>query len=185
MTTSSGSKSPTKFRASAIPASTSSSRSRGGPGRLSSGLWDIQHRASVTWGFTPSRRQCEGVEELGAHVGRELSDAGARDAAIRAQEQRRFLMRVEPGFEATGAITHDDHIGILRSLSVRPVQLGQWPNRDKARAQGFPVREGLLAENLARVVVPAQYGEPRPQDVVQQNILPRPGVDARLHEQGA
>src|ERR1700753_1917882 len=102
MTTSSGGSSSTNRPARASAALTSSSRSWDGPGRFSSGLWDIQHRASGTWQITPSRCQREGVQQRGAELGCELRDAGARDAAVGAQEQYGFLVPVEPGLERAG-----------------------------------------------------------------------------------
>ena len=109
----------------------SSSRSCDGPGRFSSGLWDIQHRASGTLQITPSRCECEGVEERGTQLGGELSDAGARDAPIGAQEQHRFLVGVEPGLELARAVADDDDIGIV---VAGPVQLGQRPRRQRSLA---------------------------------------------------
>src|SRR6516165_5588684 len=106
MTTSSGSYSSTNSRACAIAPSTSSSRSCDGPGRFSSGLCDIQHRASVTLEITPSRREGEGVQQRGAQLGRELSDTRPRDAPVGAQEQYRFRVGVEPGLNDTAPIPY-------------------------------------------------------------------------------
>src|SRR6201996_9858524 len=102
MTTISGSKSSTNCRACLSALSMSSRRSRDGPGRLSSGLWDMQHRAMGTLKITASRCQGEDLEERGTHVGGELSDTRARDAAIGAQEQHGFLVNVDAGLELTG-----------------------------------------------------------------------------------
>src|ERR1700720_3753151 len=107
MTTSSGSKRSTNSRARASAASMSSRRSCDGPGRFSSGLWDIQHRAS---GTVSSRGQGEDVEERGTQLGGELSDTRARDTAIGAQEQHGFLVRVEPGLKLAGPVAYDGHV---------------------------------------------------------------------------
>src|SRR5258708_38466873 len=112
----------------------SSSRSRDGPGRFSSGLWDIQHRASVTFDITPSRGEGEGVKQRRAQFGRELSYAGTRDAPIGAQEQYRFLVGVEPGFETTTAIA-DDHDVLF--VVPGPLQLSQRTQRTEACTDGF------------------------------------------------
>src|ERR1700684_59196 len=133
MTTISGSKSSTNSRAWVSATSMSSRRSCGGPGRFSSGLWDIQHRAS---GTVSSRSQGEDVEERGTQLGGKLSDTRARDATIRAQEQHGFFVTVEPGFELAPAVTDDDHVGIVMS---GPVQLGQRTGRDKLRAKRLPI----------------------------------------------
>src|SRR5690242_10292373 len=113
MTTNSGSKAATKSRAWAIPASTSSSRSRGGPGRFSSGLWDIQQRASGTVQFTPSRSQGQGFDQGGTQLGGALGDARAGDTPVRAQEHHRFLVPVEPGLDVAAAVTDDHHVRIV------------------------------------------------------------------------
>src|ERR1700712_3988179 len=143
MTTSSGSKSVTNSRACAIAASTSSSRSRGGPGRFRSGLWDIQQRAIGTVDITPSRRQRERIDEGVTHLGRKLGDTGARDTAIGTQEYHRFLMSVEPGFEASGTIAHDHDVGIVMP---GPVQLSQRTGGDELRPQCLPILESSDAE---------------------------------------
>src|SRR5271156_2346995 len=124
MTTSSGSKCVTKSFACVSAPPMSSRRSCDGPGRLSSGLWDMQHRAMGTLEITASRCQGEDVEDRGAQLGGELSDARARDAAIGAQEQHRFLVTVEPGLELASPVADDSHVRIVIAL---PVQLGQWP----------------------------------------------------------
>src|ERR1039458_1314420 len=125
MTTISGLKSATKSLACMITTSMSSRRSRDGPGRFSSGLWDIQHRASDT---VSSRCQGEDVEERGAQLGGELSDARARDTTVGTQEQHGFLVSVEPALELARAVTDDDDVGIV---VPGPVQLGQRPGCDK------------------------------------------------------
>src|ERR1700761_4714687 len=91
----------------------SSSRSRDGPGRFRSGLWDIQHRASVTFALTPSRDESQGIDQRGAQVGRQLRDAGPRDAPIRTKEHDRFPADVEPGFQAPAAVADDDDVGFV------------------------------------------------------------------------
>src|SRR6202020_1347391 len=117
MATISGSKSSTNCRACVSALSISSRRSCDGPGRLRSGLWDIQHRAS---GTVSSRCQGEDVEELGTQLGCELSDTRARDTTIGAQKQHGFLVSVEPRLELAPAVTGDDHVGIV---VPGPVQL--------------------------------------------------------------
>src|ERR1700734_3211902 len=104
MTMISGSKSSTNCRACVSAVSMSSRRSCDGPGRLSRGLWDIQHRASDT---IPSRCQGEDVEERGTQLGGELSNTRARDTAIGTQEQHGFLVTVEPGLEVAGPVAAD------------------------------------------------------------------------------
>src|SRR6201999_2235566 len=104
MTTSSGSKSVTKSLACVSAPPMSSRRSWDGPGRLSSGVGDIPHRPMGPLKITASRCQGEDLEERGTHVGGELSDTRARDAAIGAQEQHGFLVRVEPCLELTGPV---------------------------------------------------------------------------------
>ena len=160
----------------------SSRRSCGGPGRFSSGLWDIQHRAMGTLKITASRCQGEDVEERGTQLGGELSDARARDTAIGAQEQHRFLVRVEPGLKTTGAIADDHNVGVV---VPGPMQLSERAERNKAAAQGFPRRESVIAEDFARVVVPTQHREPADQDLVQEDILLRSGINPGLNEQRA
>src|ERR1700722_6076897 len=135
MTTSSGSKPSTNSLACASAVSMSSRRSCDGPGRFSSGLWDIQQRAS---GTVSSRYQGEDVEERDTQLGCELSDAGARNATIGAQEQHGFLVGVEPGFEMTAAVP-DDHD--VRIVVTGPVQLAQRPRCHELRAQRLPVRK--------------------------------------------
>src|ERR1700761_808936 len=98
----------------------SSSRSRDGPGRFRSGLWDIQHRASGTSAITPSRGESEGIKESLTQFGRELSDARTRDTPIGTQKHHRFRVRVEPGFDTTASIADDHDIGIV---VPSPVQL--------------------------------------------------------------
>src|ERR1700761_2241472 len=100
----------TNARAWAIAPSMWSSRSRDGPGRFSSGLGDIQHRARGTSATPSLRLEREGLNERGAEVGCELGDAGPRDAPVGAQEHDRLRVHVEPRFEAAGAVTHDLHI---------------------------------------------------------------------------
>src|SRR5580692_6053069 len=104
MTTISGLKPATKSLACVSAPSMSSRRSCDGPGRLSSGLWDMQHRAMGTLKFTASRCQGEDVEERGTQLGSELSDTRARDAPIGAKEQHGFPVTVEPGLELTGPV---------------------------------------------------------------------------------
>src|SRR5271155_5965707 len=133
MTTSSGPKLSTNSLACASAASMSSRRSCDGPGRFSSGLWDIQHRAS---GTVSSRCQGEDLEERGTQLGGELSNTRARDTAIGAQEQHGFLVSVEPGLELAGPVADDSDVGIIVAV---PVQLGQWPGGDELRAQRLPV----------------------------------------------
>src|ERR1700722_13668910 len=116
MTTSSGSKRSTNSRARASAASMSSRRSCDGPGRFSSGLWDIQHRAS---GTVSSRGQGEDVEERGTQLGGELSDTRARDATVGAQKQHRFFVCVEPGFEVAAAVADDQDVWIVVSGPVQ------------------------------------------------------------------
>src|ERR1700733_10454618 len=160
MTTSSGSNPSTNSRAFANAVSMSSRRSCDGPGRFSSGLWDIQHRAS---GTVSSRYQGEDVEERGAQLGRELSDTRARDATIGAQEQHGLLAGVEPGFEIAATVADDHNV---RVVVPGPVQLGQRPRRYELSAQGLPVRKRCGTQDFARVVVPAQHGEPPAQDII-------------------
>src|SRR6202012_1127089 len=117
MTTISGLKSSTNCLAGVSALSMSSRRSCDGPGRLSRGLWDIQHRAS---GMVSSRCQGENLEERGTQLGRELSNARARDTAIGAQEKQGFLVTIEPGLELTGPVADDSHVGIVSAI---PVQL--------------------------------------------------------------
>src|SRR3984885_2945235 len=147
MTTISGSKSSTNCRARVSALSMSSRRSCDGPGRLSRGLWDIQHRAS---GTVSSRCQGEDLEERGTQLGGELSDTRARDAAIGAQEQHGFLVSVEPGLQLARPAAHDDDVGVVVGY---PVQLGQRPGRDKLRAQRLPIRKCFGAKYFPRVVV--------------------------------
>src|SRR6202035_1332328 len=143
MTTISGSKCSTNCRAGVSALSMSSRRSCDGPGRLSRGLWDMQHRAS---GTVSSRCQGEDVEERGTQLGGELSDARARDTAIGAQEQHGFLVSVEPGLELTGPVADDSHVGIVVAI---PVQLGQWPGGDELGTQRLPIRK-CLAPRISR-----------------------------------
>src|SRR5580693_6236765 len=96
MTTSSGLKVSTNSLACASAVSMSSRRSCDGPGRFSSGLWDIQHRAS---GTVSSRYQGQDVEERDTQLGGELSDTRARDTTVGAQEQHGFSVDVETGIE--------------------------------------------------------------------------------------
>src|SRR6185437_4003567 len=173
MVTISGLKSATKSLACVRALSMSSRRSCDGPGRLSSGLWDIQHRAIGTLKFTASRCQGEYVEKRGAHFGRELGDTGPRDASIGAQEQHGFAMPVEEGLQLAGRVADDHHVGIVVAV---PVQLGQRPGRDELRPQRLPIRKCLGAKDLPRVVVPAHDGEPITQYVVEQDVLLLPGV---------
>src|ERR1700722_12936704 len=154
MTTSSGSYARTNCRASASAVLMSSRRSCDGPGRFSSGLWDIQHRAS---GTVSSRGQGEDVEERGTQLGGELSDTRARDTTVGAQEQHGFLVDVEPGFEIACAVADDDHVGLV---VTGPVQLGQRPGRTELCTQRLPVRKRCGAQDFTRVVVPAQQGGP-------------------------
>src|ERR1700757_855905 len=160
----------------------SSSRSRDGPGRFRSGLWDIQHRARATSAITPSRGESEGIKEGGTQLRRALSDAGTRDTPIGTQEHYRFRVRVEPGFDTAASIADDHDIGIV---VPGPVQLRGGPQRNKARAHGFPGRKRLIAENLAWVVVPAQHREPVAEHIVQQDVVLGAGINPRLYEQGA
>src|SRR5215207_6652582 len=121
MTTSSGSYAVTKSRALASADSMSSRRSRDGPGRFSSGLCDIQQRASVAMRTgASSLGQMKDVEKGFAHLGRTLGDAGPGDAAVGAQEHYGIGVGVEPRLQCTGAITDDDDVGVVVS---RPVQL--------------------------------------------------------------
>src|ERR1700730_8417370 len=138
MTTISGSKSSTNCRACVSALSMSSRRSCDGPGRLSRGLWDIQHRAMGTLKITASRGQGEDVEERGTQLGGELSDTGARDTTVGAQEQHGFLVDVEPGLEIACAVADDDHVGIV---VTGPVQLGHRPGRNELCTQRLPVRK--------------------------------------------
>src|ERR1700744_3172514 len=101
MTTSSGAKSVTKSLACVSAPPMSSRRSCDGPGRLSSGLWDMQHRAMGTLKITASRCQGQDVEQRNTRLRGELSDTGTRDASIGAQEQHRLSVPVEPGFQLT------------------------------------------------------------------------------------
>src|SRR6185312_1318070 len=98
---------------------------------------------------------------------------GARDAAIWTQEYHRLLMGVEPGFEASGTIAHDHDVGII---VPGPVQLSQRTGGDELRSQCLPCIEGFGAKYLSWIVVPAQYGEPTAQYVVEQDILLSPSV---------
>src|ERR1700739_1127629 len=157
----------------------SSRRSRDGPGRFRSGLWDIQHRARATSALTPSRGESEGIKEGGTQLGRALSDAGTRDTPIGTQEHYRFRLRVEPGFDNAASIADDHDIGIV---VPGPVQLCGGPQRNKACAHGFPGSKRLVAENFAWVVVPAQHREPAPEHIVQQDIVLAPGVNPGLYE---
>src|SRR3982074_1904520 len=119
MTTSSGSYAVTKFRASDSADSMSSRRSCDGPGRFSSGLCDIQQRASDAIGihaYAPG--QTENVEQRRAQFGRALGDAGAGDAAIGAQEQHGIGVDVEPRLQRAGAIADDDDVGVVVSRPV-------------------------------------------------------------------
>src|SRR6516164_358575 len=152
MTTSSGLKLSTNSRACASAPSMSSRRSCAGPGRFSSGLWDIQQRAS---GTVSSRCQGEDVEERGTQLWRELSDTGARDATVGAQKQHRLLVGVEPGFEVAAAVADDQDVWVV---VPGPVQLAQRPRGHEFRAQRLPVRKRVGAQDFARIVVPAQYG---------------------------
>src|SRR6201996_5009979 len=180
MTTSSGSKSVTKSLACVSAPPMSSRRSCDGPGRLSSGLWDMQYRAMGTLKISASRCQGEDLEERGTHVGGELSDTRARDAAIGAQEQHGFLVSVEPGLELTGPVADNSHVGIVIAI---PVQLGQWPGCDELGAQRLPIRKCLGAENFPRIVVPAHDGEPAADNVVEQDVLLLSGIHPGLDEQ--
>src|ERR1700722_4910167 len=112
MATISGSKSSTNCRACVSALSISSRRSCDGPGRLRSGLWDIQHRAS---GTVSSRGQGEDVEERGTQLGGELSDTRARDTTVGAQKQHGFSVDVEPGFEIAAAVADDQDVWIVVS----------------------------------------------------------------------
>src|SRR5277367_703507 len=132
MTTSSGSKPSTNSLACVSAPSMSSRRSCDGPGRFSSGLWDIQHRARGTLKITASRCQGEHVEDRGTQLGCELSNAGARDATVRAQEQHGFPVGVEPGFEPPGAVADDRHVRVVMS---GPVQLRLRASGNELRAQ--------------------------------------------------
>src|ERR1700761_378009 len=145
MTTISGSKSSTNCLARVSALSMSSRRSRDGPGRLSSGLWDIQHRAMGTLKITASRCQGEDVEERGTQLGGELSNTRARDTAIGAQEQHGFLVSVEPRLELTGPVANDGHVGIVVAV---PVQLGQWPGGDERGAERLPIGKCFGAQNF-------------------------------------
>src|ERR1700745_2938245 len=138
MTTSSGSKPSTNSLACASAPSMSSRRSCGGPGRFSSGLWDIQHRAMGTLKITASRCQGEDVEDRGTQLGGELSDTGARDATVGAQKQHRLLVGVEPGFEVAAAVADDQDVWVV---VPGPVQLVQRPRGHEFRAQRLPVRK--------------------------------------------
>src|ERR1700733_1016448 len=146
MTTISGSKSSTNCRAGVSALSMSSRRSCDGPGRLSRGLWDMQHRAS---GTVSSRCQGEDVEERGTQLGGELSDTRARDTAIGAQEQHGFLVRVEPGLKLAGPVADDGHVGIVVAV---PMQLGQWPGGDELGSQRLPIGKCFGAQNFPRIV---------------------------------
>src|SRR5271154_5297771 len=177
MTTSSGSKSSTNCLACVSAPSMSSRRSCDGPGRLSRGLWDIQHRASDT---VSSRCQGEDVEYRGTRLRGELSNTCARDTAIGTQEQHGFLVAVEPGLELAGPVADDSDVGIIVAV---PVQLGQWPGGDELRAQRLPVSKCLGAQYLPRIVVPAHDGEPAADNVVEQHVLLLSGVHPGLDEQ--
>src|SRR5271156_5958998 len=118
MTVSSWSKCVTNSFACVSALPMSSRRSCDGPGRLSRGLWDIQHRAS---GTVSSRCQGEDVEDRGTQLGGELSNTRARDTAIGAQEQHGFLVSVEPSLELAGPVADDSHVGIVVAV---PMQLG-------------------------------------------------------------
>src|SRR5271156_2143744 len=177
MTTISGSKSSTNCRACVSALSMSSRRSCDGPGRLSRGLWDIQHRAS---GTVSSRCQGEDLEERGTQLGGELSNTRARDTAIGAQEQHGFLVSVEPGLELAGPVADDSHVGIVIAI---PVQLGQWPGGDELGAQRLPILKCLGTENFPRIVVPAHDGEPAADNVVEQHVLLLSGIHPGLDEQ--
>src|ERR1700759_2915950 len=180
MTTSSGSKSVTKSLACVSAPPMSSRRSCDGPGRLSSGLWDMQHRAMGTLKITASRCQGEDLEERGTHVGGELSNTRARDTAIGAQEQHGFLVSVEPGLELAGPVADDSHVGIVVAV---PVQLRQWPSGDERGAQRLPIRKCFGAQDFPRIVVPAHDGEPAADNVVEQHVLLLSGIDPGLDEQ--
>src|SRR3984885_12849243 len=167
MTTISGSKSSTNCRACVSALSMSSRRSCDGPGRLSRGLWDIQHRAMGTLEITASRCQGEDVEERGTQLGGELSNTRARDTTIGAQEQHGFLVTVEPGLELAGPVADDGHVGIVVAV---PVQLGQRPGGNELGAQRLPVRKCLGTEYFPRLVVPAHHREPAAQHIVEQDV---------------
>src|SRR3954471_4671208 len=105
MTTSSGSYAVTNSLAAARAALMSSSRSCDGPGRFSSGLWDIQDSVS---GIVPSfLRQMENREQRCAHLRRALGDAGACDAPIRSEKKHGVGVGVEPGLEGAGPVADD------------------------------------------------------------------------------
>src|ERR1700761_520734 len=180
MTTISGLKSATKSLACVSALSMSSSRSWDGPGRLSSGLWDIQHRARGTLEITASRCQGENVEKRGTQIGRELGDTRARNTTVGTQEQHGFGVRVEPGLELTRPVADHDHVRIVIAV---PVQLGQRASRDQPGPQRLPIGESFGAQYLPRVVVPAHDREAVAQDIVEQDVLLLAGVDPGLHEQ--
>src|ERR1700684_1863530 len=116
MTTISGSKSSTNCRACVSTRSMSSRRSCDGPGRLSRGLWDIQHRASDT---VSSRCQREDVEGRGTQLGGELSNTCAGGTAIGAEEQHGFLLSVDPALELAGPVADHCHVGIVVAVPVQ------------------------------------------------------------------
>src|SRR6202012_5901530 len=176
MTTICGLNLSTNSRACASAVSMSSRRSCDGPGRFSSGLWDIQNRAS---GTVSSRYQGEDLKERGAHLGCELSDARARDTAIGAQEQHGLLVGVEPSFQVASAVADDHNVWVV---VPGPVQLSQRPRRHELGAQRLPVRKRCGTEDFAWVVVPAQHGEPTAQNVIEQDVRVFSGIHPGLHE---
>ena len=122
------------------------------------------------------------VEQRGAHLGCELGDARARDAPVGPQEQHGLGVAVEERLQGAGAVADD---GDLRIVVPGPVQLGQGSGGDERRSQGLPPRERDVAEDRPGVVVPAEYGEPWADDVVEEDVLGVTRVDARLDEQRA
>src|SRR6478672_3002696 len=113
MTTSSGSKARTNSRAWASAPLISSSRSCDGPGRFSSGLWDIQQRVSAIRTRASSPGEMENFEQGCARFRCALGDARGGDASIRPDEQHGIGVDVEPCLEGTKAVADDDHVGIV------------------------------------------------------------------------
>src|SRR5689334_12671772 len=147
MTTSSGSYARTNSRASANAALILSSRSCDGPGRFSSGLWDIQQRVSGT--VTSSLSQVENFEQRRAGVGRPLRNASTRDAPVGAQEKHGLGVGVEPGLQSSRAVADDDDVGVV---VTSPAQLRHRPRRNESGAQRLPPAKGVVAEQRAGVV---------------------------------